>query len=138
MKVTLKHVENMQFRATTDSGHNITLDASPDHGGENAGARPMETVLVGLGGCSAIDVMLILKKSRQQVTDCQIDIEAERADAVPAVFSKIHVSFIVTGDNLDAKKVNRAVALSMEKYCSVTRMLEKTADITFDARIQQG
>ena len=138
MKVTLKHVENMQFKASTESGHDITLDASPDHGGENAGARPMETVLVGLGGCSAIDVMLILKKSRQQVTDCEIEIQAERADAIPAVFSKIHVSFILTGDNLDSKKVNRAVALSMEKYCSVTRMLEKTADMTFDARIQQG
>ena len=130
MKVTLSQQSGINFIATTESGHSISLDGSPDHGGNNAGARPMETVLAGLGGCTAIDVMLILEKSRQPVDHCDIEIEAERADAVPAVFSKIHLHYRFQGAELNEKKIARAVSLSTEKYCSVTRMLEKTAEIT--------
>ncbi|MEM7194527.1 MAG: OsmC family protein [Pseudomonadota bacterium] len=136
MKVVLRHVGKMQFTATTESGHNIAMDASSDIGGENAGARPMETVLVGLGGCSAIDVILILKKSRQEISDCRLEIEATRGDEVPAVFRHIHLHYIVSGDQLDKKKVRRAVSLSVEKYCSVTRMLEETAEISYSVDLQ--
>ncbi len=135
MIVTLKQLEGVNFIATTESGHEISIDGSDQVGGQNRGARPMEIVLAGLGGCSSIDVMSILKKSRVDVADCKIEINAERADAVPSVFSKIHVHYIFSGNQLDQKKVSRAVSLSMEKYCSVTRMLEKTADITYDFEI---
>ena len=135
MKIRLTRNENVHFTAVTESGHTVELDGSAAIGGENKGGRPMEMVLAGLGGCSAIDVMSTLKKSRQQVTDCVIDIDAERADAIPAVFTRIHVQYTLSGNNLDPKKVDRAVTLSMEKYCSVTRMLEKTATITHDFKI---
>ncbi len=135
MKVTLKHFGTMNFEATTDSGHRIALSGAPEIGGEHHGPRPMEMVLVGLGGCSGIDVMLILKKGRQRVSTCEIEINAERADTVPAVFTQIHLRYVFSGDNLDHKKVARAVALSMEKYCSVTRMLSCTATITHDFEI---
>jgi len=135
MKVGLKQVDKVNFVAVTDSGHEISMDGASDIGGANRGARPMEVVLSGLGGCSAIDVMLILEKSRQAVDNCEIEITAERADSIPKVFTKIHIRYIVHGTDLDAKKVGRAVKLSLEKYCSVTRMLEKTAEITADFEI---
>ena len=135
MKVRLNRNENVHFTAVTESGHEIEIDGSAAIGGREKGARPMETVLAGLGGCSAIDVMSTLKKSRQLVTDCTIDIDAERADAIPAVFTRIHVQYTLVGNNLDPKKVDRAVTLSMEKYCSVTRMLEKTATISHGFKI---
>ena len=135
VKVKLSQINNLNFSATTQSGHQVIMDGSEADGGSNAGARPMEVVLSGLGGCSAIDVILILKKSKQQVSHCEIDIQAERADAVPAVFTKIHLHYIVHGSDLSAKKVERAVNLSMENYCSVTRMLEPTVDITADFEI---
>lgn len=135
MKVRLKHFGKMSFEAVADSGHPVVMAGAPEAGGENNGPRPMEMVLMGLGGCSGIDVMLILNKSRQRVSACEIVIEAERADAVPAVFTRIHVRYLVSGENLDRKKVARAVDLSMEKYCSVTRMLEKSAAITHDFEI---
>ena len=135
MKTSLKKIGPIAFEATTESGHTVIMDGSPDHGGANLGSRPMEMVLMGLGGCSGIDVSLILQKSRQQVSDCSIDIDAKRADAVPAVFTDIHLHYTVTGKQLDPKKVARAVSLSMEKYCSVTQMLEPSVNITHDFSI---
>ena len=135
MNVKLQRNTGVHFTATTESGHSIELDGSEAVGGQDKGARPMETVLAGLGGCSAIDVMSTLSKSRQDVADCVIDIEAERADSIPAVFTRIHMHYTLVGSNLDSRKVARAVSLSADKYCSVTRMLEKTAVITHDFEI---
>lgn len=138
MKVEVDWVEGMAFEAIADSGHKVMMDASPDVGGDNRGSRPMEVLLMGLGGCSSIDVMLMLKKSRQDVTDCKAVIEAQRADAVPAVFTNIHVHFIVTGRGLNAKHVERAVKLSAEKYCSASIMLAKAAEMTHDFEILEA
>ncbi|MHA7811761.1 MAG: OsmC family protein [Marinobacter adhaerens] len=125
MKATVDWTGNASFKATSGSGHSVQLDGPPDHGGENLGPRPMEMLLMGLGGCSAFDVMSILKKSRQDVTACHAELEAERADAVPAVFTRIHLHFVVTGNSLKDNLVKRAVSLSAEKYCSASIMLEK-------------
>ncbi len=135
MKVSLQKTGPLAFGVTTESGHVLTADGSPDHGGQNTGPRPMELVLAALGSCSGIDVILILEKSRQHVTDCRITLDGMRADAVPAVFRQIHVHYEVVGHNLEAKKVRRAVSLSMEKYCSVTRMLAPSVDITHNFEI---
>ncbi|WP_298218486.1 OsmC family protein [Halothiobacillus sp.] len=137
MKARVKWVEGMAFMAESDSGHGIMLDGSPDIGGRNLGARPMEMVLMGLGGCTAIDVMVILGKQRQPVEDCWIELDAERADvAAPKVFTKIHVHYVVKGSGLDPKQVERAVKLSAEKYCSVSAMLKNSVDITYDFEIR--
>ena len=112
------------FKAKSGTGHEITMDGPADLGGRNLGARPMEMMLMGMGGCTSFDVMTILKKSRQQVTNCEAVLQAERADAVPAVFTKIHVHFIVTGTDLKEAQVKRAVELSAEKYCSASIMLQ--------------
>ncbi len=136
MKATLRKTGNIAFEVTTDSGHVFTTDGSPDHGGGDTGPRPMELVLAALGGCSGIDVALILEKSRQDVTDCRITLDGERADAVPAVFTDIHVHYTVVGNDLDPKKVERAVSLSMDKYCSVTRMLQSSVNITHSFEIE--
>lgn len=125
MKATIDWTGDAGFKATSGSGHSVQLDGPPDHGGKNQGPRPMEMVLMGLGGCSSFDVMSILKRSRQQVTDCHTDLEAERADAVPSVFTRIHLHFVVTGHDLKENLVKRAVSLSAEKYCSATIMLAK-------------
>ncbi|MBT3619980.1 MAG: OsmC family protein, partial [Porticoccaceae bacterium] len=106
------------------SGHSVVMDGAPDQGGRNMGVRPMEMVLMGLGGCASFDVMTMLHKGRQNVTGCRTELEAERVDAVPAVFSKIHLRFIVSGTNLKDSQVKRAVELSAEKYCSASIMLE--------------
>jgi len=135
MQVRIKWLEQRAFEAETGSGHTITMDGPPDHGGRNLAARPMEMVLVGLGGCSAFDVVEILEKSRQKVTDCQIQIDADRADEVPAVFTKIHMHFIIAGDDLNEKHAKRAVELSVEKYCSVVKMMRPNVDITYDHEI---
>lgn len=123
MKATVDWTGNASFKTTSGSGHSVQLDGPPDHGGENLGPRPMELLLMGVGGCSSFDVMSILKKSRQEVTACHAELEAERADAVPAVFTSIHLHFVVTGHNLKEKQVERAVSLSAEKYCSASIML---------------
>jgi putative redox protein len=137
MKARVKWVEGMAFMAEADSGHGIMLDGSPEIGGRNLGARPMEMVLMGLGGCTAIDVMVILGKQRQPVEDCWIELNAERADvAAPKVFTKIHVHYVVKGSGLDPKQVERAVKLSADKYCSVSAMLKNTVDITYDFEIR--
>lgn len=137
MKARVKWVEGMAFMAESDSGHGIMLDGSPEIGGRNLGARPMEMVLMGLGGCTAIDVMVILGKQRQPVEDCWIELDAERADvAAPKVFTKIHVHYVVKGSGLDPKQVERAVKLSAEKYCSVSAMLKSSVDISYDFEIK--
>jgi putative redox protein len=125
----------MAFEGHSDSDHKIMMDASDSVGGMNRGARPMELLLLGLGGCTSIDVMLMLNKSKQDVTDCRVEIEAERAQDVPAVFTKIHVHFVVSGRNLKANRVERAIKLSADKYCSASVMLGKTAEITHDYEV---
>lgn len=136
MQARVKWLDNMSFVGESGSGHSMVMDGSPEHGGRNLGIRPMETVLIGLGGCSAFDVMLMLKKSRQQVSDCEVLLDAERADAVPAVFTRIKLTYLVSGTGLSEKQVNRAVSLSVEKYCSVTRMLEHSVEIEHEVRIE--
>ncbi|MEM1113438.1 MAG: OsmC family protein [Pseudomonadota bacterium] len=123
MKATVKWVDGAMFLGESPSGHSVVMDGPPDHGGRNLGVRPMEMLLLGTGGCSAFDVLGMLKKSRQQVTDCRVEMDAERADAVPAVYTRIHMHFVVTGRNLKESQVKRAVALSAEKYCSASIML---------------
>lgn len=125
MKARVKWIQDAQFLGESGSGHSVVMDGPEDHGGRNTGIRPMEMLLIGLGGCTSFDVMSILKKSRQDVLDCDAHVEAERADSVPSVFTRIHVHFVITGRNLKEAQVKRAVALSAEKYCSASIMLEK-------------
>ena len=122
---TVKWMDGMAMVAESGSGHGFIMDGAPANGGRNAGARPMEVVLMGLGGCTTFDVMSILKKTRQQVTDCVVELQGERADAVPSVYTSIHVHFKVYGIKLDDAKVERAVKLSAEKYCSASLMLSQ-------------
>jgi putative redox protein len=126
MQATIRWQGNVCFEAESGSGHTILIDGPPDHGGENRGPRPMETLLLGMGGCASFDVVHILRKSRQDITDCRCEIQAERAeDEVPAVFTRIHLHFVVTGNNLKEHQVRRAVELSAEKYCSASIMLAR-------------
>jgi putative redox protein len=120
----------MGFMAETGSGHVLAMDGAPDGGGRNLAPRPMETVLAGAGGCTAYDVVLILKRGRHEVTGCQVKVTAERADTDPKVFTRIHLHFTVTGRNLPETAVARAIAMSHEKYCSATIMLAKTAEVS--------
>jgi putative redox protein len=137
MKAKIQWGGDAKFVGNSESGHTITMDGPPDHGGKNQGPRPMEMLLLGLGGCTSFDVMSILQKSRQKVTDCVAEISAERADEVPAVFTKINIHFVVKGDNLKESLVKRAVSLSAEKYCSASIMLEKGGvEITHSYEIQ--
>ena len=136
MKTRIKWIQDAMFLAESGSGHSVIMDGPEDHGGRNLGVRPMEMLLMGLGGCSTFDVMSILKISRQNVVDCVAEIEAERADAVPSVFTKIHLHFIVQGYALKDAQVKRAVALSAEKYCSASIMLEAAGvEITHDYKV---
>ncbi|MCB1734409.1 MAG: OsmC family protein [Gammaproteobacteria bacterium] len=135
MKARVKWVEDAMFLSESGSGHAVVMDGAPEFGGRNMGPRPMEMLLMGMGGCTAFDVVLILKKFRLDVVDCEVQVEAERADEQPKVFTKIHAHFIVKGRNLDASKVERAVSLSAEKYCSASIMLGKTAEMTHDFEI---
>lgn len=128
----------MTFIGETSSGHAVVMDGPPEHGGRNIAVRPMEMVLLGLGGCTAFDVVSILKKARQQVKGCEINVKAERADAIPAVFTRIHIHYVLSGKDLSEQQVHRAVQLSAEKYCSVTVMLAKTAEITHDYQVIQA
>jgi len=138
MQARVKWVQDATFIGESGSGHAVVMDGPPDHGGRNLGVRPMEMLLLGMGGCTAFDVVHILKKSRQPVTDVVTEIEAERADEEPKIFTKIHVHFIVTGNGLDDKRVSRAVSLSADKYCSASIMLGKTADISHDYEIREA
>ena len=136
MKATVKWVDNVMFVGESGSGHGVIMDGSPDHGGRNMGIRPMEMVLIGLGGCASFDVVTILKKSRQNVVACRAELEAERSADIPAVFTTIHVRFVVSGNALKASAVERAVKLSTEKYCSATRMLiDGGVDVTHSFEI---
>jgi len=135
MKTRIKWIEDVCLLAESGSGHGVIIDGAPEIGGKNLGVRPMEMLLMGLGGCTSMDVLSILKKQRQQITDCQIEIEAERSDDIPKVFTKIHLHFIVKGHNLKQSSVERAINLSAEKYCSASAMLEKAAEITHDFEI---
>jgi putative redox protein len=135
MKVRIKWVEQAAFLGETESSHSVLMDGPADGGGRNLGPRPMETVLLGTGGCTAYDVVHILRKARQPISDCVIQIDADRAAEDPKVFTRIHLHFIITGKGVSAKHVERAIALSAEKYCSASIMLGKTANITHDFEI---
>jgi putative redox protein len=136
MKARVKWVEDSTMLGESGSGHALVMDGPPEHGGRNLGVRPMEMLLLGMGGCTEFDVLHILKKARQQVTGCVVELEAERAQDDPKVFTRIHVHFIISGPNLSEKHVTRAVSLSAEKYCSASIMLGATADITHDYEIR--
>ena len=123
MQATVKWMDGAMFVGESGSGHSVVMDGPEDLGGRNLAARPMEMLLLGTGGCSIYDVLSMLKKSRQQVTDCRVELQAERADAVPAVFTRINMHFVVTGVGLKENQVKRAVELSAEKYCSASIML---------------
>ena len=138
MQVTVNWKGKVQFAAENTRGHTYVMDGPEDHGGENLGPRPMEMILMGLGGCSQFDVITILQKSRQKVQDCAIEISAERADEIPAVFTKIHMNVIVKGESLKEAHVKRAVELSIDKYCSVVKMLRQGGvEITHSYSIEQ-
>lgn len=136
MKARIKWVENAMFVGESGSGHSVVMDGPPEAGGQNLGVRPMEMLLLGMGGCTAFDVVLILRKARQAVADCVVEIEAERATETPKVFTRIHVHFIVSGHELKPAQVERAVGLSAEKYCSASIMLSKAVPITHDFEIR--
>jgi putative redox protein len=135
MKARVKWVEEVTFLGEAASGHAVVMDGPPESGGRNLGVRPMEMLLLGMGGCTAFDVVMILKKARQEITDCVVEMEAERAATDPKVFTRIHVHFVVTGNGLSDKQVARAVELSAEKYCSASIMLSKSVDITHSYKI---
>lgn len=132
MECTVKWVDGMSFVAETGSGHVLNMDGAPDGGGRNLAPRPMETMLAGAGGCTAYDVVLILKRSGQDVRGCDIQVQAERAETEPKVFTKIHMHFVIRGRSLRPALVESAIKLSHTKYCSATTMLGKTAEITHD------
>jgi putative redox protein len=135
MQATIKWVDGMMFVGETGSGHAVVIDGPPDHGGRNIGMRPMEMILLGVGSCSSFDVIQILQKGRNNVTACVTEVTAERVDAIPSVFSKIHLHFIVSGHDLKMAAVERAVKLSAEKYCSASIMLSKAVEITHDFEV---
>jgi len=138
MKARVIWVENTMMVGESGSGHAVVMDGPPEHGGRNLGIRPMEMLLLGLGGCTQFDVVQILKKGRHQVSSCSVELEAERAEKEPKVFTRIHVHFILGGVGLSEKAVARAVDLSAEKYCSASLMLGKTARITHDFEIREA
>jgi putative redox protein len=137
VKTRIKWIENVSFVGESESGHALVMDGAPEGGGRNLGPRPMEMVMIGTGGCTAYDVVHILRKSRVPITDCVVEIEAERAAKDPKVFTRIHFHFVVTGKGLKPQQVERAVHLSAEKYCSASIMLGKTAAITHDFELRE-
>lgn len=139
MQGRVKWIENAMFLGQSGSGHSVVMDGPPENGGQNLGLRPMEMLLLGVGGCSAFDVVAILKKSRQPVIDCEVELNAERAESVPKVFTKINMHFIVAGkQEIKESQVERAVKLSAEKYCSASIMLAHSVEIThsFELRVE--
>jgi putative redox protein len=130
MKARIKLIQDVMFVGESGSGHSVVMDGAPDAGGRNLGIRPMEMLLLGLGGCSAFDVVTILRRGREIVTDCSVELNGERATTDPKVFTKIELVYKIRGRNLDLKKVERAVSLSAEKYCSASRMMSATAQLT--------
>lgn len=138
MKARVKWIEGVSFIGESETGHAVVMDGAPENGGRNIGMRPMELLLIGMGGCTSFDVVTILKKARQPIVDCVAEISAERAAEIPKVFTKIHVHFVVTGDGLNENQVERAVKLSAEKYCSASIMLGKSVDISHDFEIRSA
>ncbi len=138
MKARIKLIEGVSFAGETGSGHAVVMDGAPESGGRNLGPRPMEMLLLGLGGCTSFDVVHILRKGRQDIRDCVAEVEAERAESDPKVFTRIHVHFIVSGVSLDPRRVEQAIRLSAEKYCSASIMLAKTAQVTHDFEIREA
>lgn len=137
MKARVKWVEQASFLGETESNHAVLMDGPPTAGGRNLGPRPMEMLLLGTGGCTSFDVVSILKKSRQAITDCYVELEAERAQTDPKVFTKIHMHFVVKGKDIKPEAVEKAIKLSAEKYCSASIMLGQTAAITHDFEVIQ-
>jgi len=135
MKARVKWLDNMSFVGESGSGHSVVMDGAPDSGGRNLAARPMEMVLIGMGGCTAFDVVMILKKARQPIDDCIVELSAERSEEIPKVFTRIHAHYIVKGRGLSEKQVEKAVNLTAEKYCSVSIMLAAIAEVTHDFEI---
>ena len=138
MKTTIIWENNVKFSGTTPDGHMVSIDGPPESGGANEGMRPMELILMGVGACSAFDVMTILRKSRQDVTDCRCEVTGTRADEIPKVFTDIHLHFTVSGPTLNEKQVARAIDLSADKYCSASIMLAKAANITHSYELVRG
>jgi putative redox protein len=136
MRVNVKWVDGVSFVGESETGHAVVLDGAPENGGRNIGMRPMEMLLIGMGACTSFDVVTILKKARQPIVDCVAEIDAARADEIPKVFTKIHVHFVVTGNDLNEIQVGRAIKLSAEKYCSASIMLSKACEITHDFEIK--
>ena len=138
MHTKIQWLENVHFSATADSGHEVLIDGPPDAGGENKGTRPMELMLMGVGGCTSFDVVNILRKSRQKVTNCVTHITAQRADDIPQVFETINIHFEIEGEGLDATKVERAIHLTADKYCSASIMLQRAGvEITHTFEIRE-
>ena len=138
MKARVKWIDGAAMLGESGSGHGLVMDGPPEFGGRNLGVRPMEMLLIGMGGCTQFDVLLILRKARQAVTDCVVELEAERAETDPKVFTRIHAHFIVTGKGLDPQRVEQAIRLSAEKYCSASIMLGATAAITHDFEVREA
>jgi putative redox protein len=138
MQARVKWLENAAFVGETGSGHAIVIDGPADIGGRNLGPRPMELMLLSVGSCSAVDVVHILKKARQAVSGCEVQVSAERAETDPKVFTKIHLLFVVTGRELKESHVKRAVDLSAEKYCSASIMLRQSAEVTHTFEVREG
>ena len=137
MKTQIKWMKDVSFKGKSESGHEVILDGPEELGGKGLGMRPMEMMLIGMGGCTSFDVVTILKRSRQQITGCIAEIEAVRADAIPKVFTSIHIHFLIKGIDLQKKAVERAVELSANKYCSASIMLGKSVKITHDFIISE-
>ena len=137
MKARVKWVEQVSFLGESESGHGVLMDGAPAIGGRNLGPRPMELLLLGAGGCTSFDVVTILKKGRQDITDCYVELDAERAESDPKVFTKIHMHFVVKGRNVKPEAVEKAIRLSAEKYCSASIMLGATAKVTHDFEVIQ-
>ena len=135
MHATVTVTADNALLGASDSGHQVTMDIAPDLGGQNQGPRPMEMLLLGMGGCTLIDVMFILRKSRQAFSDMRVELEAQRSEEIPRVFTRIHAHFVVSGNDLDPNKISRAIDLSADKYCSASRMLGAVAEITHDYEI---
>jgi putative redox protein len=138
MKARVKWIEGAAMLGEAGSGHGVVMDGPPDFGGRNLGVRPMEMLLLGMGGCTEFDVLLILRKARQEVTDCVVELEAERAETDPKVFTRIHAHFVLTGKGLSEKQVERAIKLSAEKFCSASIMLGATATVSHDFEIREA
>jgi len=137
MNTRVKWLDNMSFVGESASGHSVVMDGPPEAGGRNLGVRPMEMLLLGLGGCSSFDVISMLKKGKQDLVDCEVEITAVRSENVPKVFTKIHLHFVISGNDLSEQRVARAIELSAEKYCSASIMLSEIAEVSHDHEIKQ-